>query len=84
MIDDNDDYLGPVSYMGNHVPISDSIQMRPVWRRRQLRHYMHGNLEYPNEAERHDAILVLADAENQLFAPALYLEAELIFMEASS
>ena len=68
----------------NEIPVSNSVVMRPVWKRRQRRHYMHANLEYPNEAEKHDAILVLADAENQLLAPALYLEAELIFMEASS
>lgn len=67
-----------------NVPVTDSMKMRPVWKRRQRRVY-HGinDLEPPSEEEMQDAIRVLADPDNQVFAPALYLEAERIFEEAS-
>lgn len=64
------------------LPISDSITMRPVWRRRQLRHYFNMKPKPPTEREIQDAIRVLADPENQLYAPALHLEAFMILDEA--
>jgi len=69
--------------MNEGIPVSDSIRMRPVWKRRQRRLYMWGPLGYPSDAEKHDAILVLQDPENQTYAPGLYLEAERIFQESS-
>lgn len=65
------------------LPVSDKIVMRPVWRRRQRRHYHLVRLARPTDAEMHDAVLVLADPDNQTFAPALYLEAFRIMDEAS-
>lgn len=66
------------------IPISEQITMRPVWRRRQRRHYLQSELAPPSEAEMIDAIRVLEDPENQLYAPALYLEAERIYEEATA
>lgn len=65
------------------LPVSDKIRMRPTWRRRQIRHYLHKIPGPPTDAEMHDAVLVLADPENQLLAPALYLEAFRILDESS-
>lgn len=65
------------------IPISEQITMRPVWRRRQRRHYLQSELAPPSESEMIDAIRVLEDPDNQLYAPALYLEAERIYEEAS-
>lgn len=70
-------------YVLEDVPISDRITMRPVWRRRQRRHYMLSALLAPTDEEIQDAILVLADPENETFAPALWIEAFNIFEEAS-
>lgn len=64
------------------IPVSDKIRMRPVWRRRQVRHYLHKLPPAPTDAEMHDAVLVLADPENQALAPALHLEAFRILDEA--
>lgn len=74
----------PVYYDGQrmNLPVSDSIRMRPVWRRRQLRVYMQNPLPPPSDDEKHDAIQVLADSDNQRLAPALYQEAERILHEA--
>jgi hypothetical protein len=63
------------------IPVSDSITMRPVWARRQRRHYMLGKLDPPSELEMQDAIRVLADPELQVSAPALHLEAFRILEE---
>ncbi len=68
---------------GMSIPISDSITMRPVWRRRQLRNYMNMKLSPPNELEIQDAIRVLEDPDNAKYAPALNDEAFRIFDEAS-
>lgn len=65
------------------IPISDSITMRPTWRRRQLRVYFEAELKPPTERDIRDAIRVLEDPDNQKYAPALYVEAERIFEEAS-
>lgn len=66
-----------------NLPVSKSIKMRPVWRRRQRRKYYLAELAAPTDAEMHDAVLVLADPANQTYAPALYLEAFRILDEAS-
>lgn len=66
------------------IPVSDKIRMRPVWRRRQVRHYLHKLPLAPTDAEMHDAVLVLADPENQTLAPALHLEAFRILDEAGA
>ena len=65
------------------IPISESITMRPTWKRRQRRVYHQGPLDPPTEAELWDAIRVLEQDDNQLMAPALHLEAFNIFEEAS-
>ncbi len=65
------------------LPESESIEMRPVWRRRQRRVHLQAPLGFPTEAEIQDAIKVLEDADNETFAPALHLEAFAIFDEAS-
>lgn len=66
------------------IPISSSITIRPVWRRRQQRHYRtNETLLPPTPEEMHDAIVVLSDPRNQDEAPALYLEAEMIHQEAT-
>lgn len=69
--------------MLSDVPITDKINMRPVWRRRQRRHYLLNLMDVPTEEEIQDAIRVLADPENEIFAPALWFEAFTIFEEAS-
>jgi hypothetical protein len=66
----------------SEIPPSNSITVRPVWRRRQRRAYLQSELAPPSEAEIQDAIRVLGDGESQVFAPALYLEAFRIFDEA--
>lgn len=65
------------------LPVSERITVRPVWDRRQRRHHLQAPLDAPSEAEIHDAIKVLEDPENEIFAPALHLEAFTIFDEAS-
>lgn len=64
------------------LPISTSIKMRPVWARRQRRVYLNNALGRPTEDEKRDAVLVLAEVENFVFAPALHLEAFRILDEA--
>lgn len=64
------------------APVSESITMRPVWHRRQVREYLQKIPLAPTDAEMHDAVLVLADPENQILAPALHLEAFRILDEA--
>jgi len=66
------------------IPVSQNIRMRPVWERRQRRTYLQSELGPPVEREIQDAIRVLGDAENQIFAPALYLEAFRILDEVGS
>lgn len=65
------------------IPTSTSIVMRPVWARRQRRHYSDDVLGPPSDAEMHDAIIVLSDTRNWKEAPALWLEAEMIHQEAT-
>lgn len=65
------------------LAVSDKITMRPVWDRRQRRHYLQAPLDTPTEAEIQDAIRVLEDPDNEIFAPALHLEAFTILDEAS-
>ena len=66
------------------VPASTSICMRPVWRRRQRRHYGLATLPPPDSAEIHDAIQVLALPEAMLAEmPAVWIEAQTIMCEAS-
>lgn len=67
----------------SEIPVTDKVVMRPVWARRQRRHYMHTPPGPPTDAEMHDAVLVLADASLQIEAPALWLEAEMIHAEAT-
>ena len=65
------------------LPITERMHMRPVWARRQRRvHHNINPLPPPTEAEQQDAIRVLEDPLNYVFAPALYAEAERIFHEA--
>ena len=66
------------------IPVSTSIRIRPVWARRQRRVYLQSDLAPPSEREIQDAIRVLGDEENQIFAPALYLEAFRILDEVGS
>lgn len=66
------------------LPISKSMTMRPVWKRRQRRAYLHEMPGPPTEEEKRDAIRVLEDERNQTYAPALYAEAEMILHEAQS
>lgn len=66
------------------LPVSDRITMRPVWRRRQRRHYMQSELSPPTEKEISDADLVLSDSENETSAPALWLEATMIKEESNA
>lgn len=85
--EEREDYRRRVGVLVAHnrhlaIPISNEIQMRPVWQRRQRRQYMLSTLEPPTEAEMHDAILVLADEDNATFAPALHTEAQRIVDEA--
>lgn len=66
------------------IPVSDSITMRPVWRRYQMRALESANaMKPPNAAEIRDAIRVLEDPDNEKYAPALNNEAFRIFEEAS-
>jgi hypothetical protein len=65
------------------IPISSSIRVRPVWRRRQQRFYHQNPLGPPTDEEMHDAILVLADPSSERDAPALWIEAQTILDEAS-
>lgn len=65
------------------LPITQKMRMRPVWKRRQQRIYGQNRLKPPTEAEKHDAILVLADRTTEKHAPALWLEAFRIFEETS-
>lgn len=68
------------------IPISDSITMRPVWRRhlmRSMAELSRSGLKPPTESEIRDAIRVLEDPENEKYAPALNAEAFRIFEEAS-
>lgn len=66
------------------IPISSSITPRPVWNRRQQRHYRpEEQLLPPSAEEMHDAIAVLSDPQMQFEAPDLYLEAEMIHQEAT-
>jgi hypothetical protein len=65
------------------IPTSTSIVMRPVWHRRQRRHYSEDVLGPPTDDEMHDAIMVLSDRQLQKEAPALWLEAETIHQEAT-
>ena len=66
------------------IPVSDSITMRPTWRRRQMRAYLPLlQLTHPTAREIQDAIRVLEDPDNERLAPALNLEAFRIFEEAS-
>ena len=66
------------------IPVSTSISMRPVWKRRQRRIYMQPKPEPPSELEIQDAIKVLEDEESEVFAPALHLEAFRILDEAGT
>lgn len=72
-----------VELVGAELSVSDKIVMRPVWERRQRRHYSQSPLDRPTEREIQDAIRVLEEGENQLLAPALYLEAFTIMDEAA-
>lgn len=64
--------------------VSTAICMRPVWRRRQRRHYGLATLPPPDSAEIHDAIQVLALPEAMLAEmPAVWIEALTILEEAS-
>lgn len=65
------------------LPVSKKITMRPVWARRQRRHYLQSPLERPTESEIQDAIRVIRDPDNMRLAPALFREAALIIKEAS-
>jgi hypothetical protein len=57
--------------------------MRPVWARRQRRAYLNlGVPGPPSEEEKQDAIRVLEDPRNQIYAPSLYREAERILGES--
>lgn len=65
------------------IPVSDSITMRPVWRRRQLRALANiSPMRAPTDAEVMDAIRVLEDVDNERFVPELHLEAFRILDEA--
>lgn len=66
------------------LPVSTKITMRPVWARRQRRHYMQDVPRPPELAEIEDAIKVMRDPDNLRLAPALYNEALLILKEATS
>jgi hypothetical protein len=63
------------------LPFSQSITPRPVWERRHRRLQGHG-LPPPTEAEKHDAIRVLADQTNETEAPSMWIEATMILDEA--
>lgn len=66
------------------LPVSTSMRPRPVWARMNRRISSSDRLGPPTEAEMQDAIRVLEDADNQFYAPLLYLEAERILFEESS
>lgn len=66
------------------LPVSTAICMRPVWRRRQRRHYGLATLPPPTDDERQDAIRVLALPEAMLSEmPAVWIEAQTIMCESS-
>ncbi len=69
--------------MTERLPITQKLMARPVWRRSLRRALLNTEeLGPPTDEERYDAIRVLEDTMNATL-PALWLEAQLIFKEAS-
>ena len=67
-----------------NLPVSTAIVMRPVWRRRQRRIYMHNPLPPPTDAEKSDAIRVLSLPDAMLAEmPAVWAEAMRILEEST-
>ena len=67
------------------LPVSTSIVMRPVWKRRQRRTYGANPLPPPTDDEKRDAIRVLSLPDAMLAEmPAVHIEAQTIMEEASA
>lgn len=65
------------------IPKTKRLEPRPVWRRHLQRTLQNVNpLPPPTDAEKHDAILVLSEPLNEMIH-GLWVEAHLIFEEAS-
>lgn len=66
------------------LPASTSIVMRPVWKRRQRRAYMHNPLPPPTDEEKRDAVRVLSLPDAMLAEmPAVHAEAQRILCEST-
>ena len=64
------------------LPRSDAVRPRPVWRRHlQRTKRSFEDMHAPTEAEKRDAIKVLADPNNEA-VPGLWLEAHRILDDA--
>jgi len=65
------------------LPRTERLRQRPVWQRHMRRTMQNlAQMGPPTDREKSDAIRVLSDPENEI-VPSLWMEAHLIFLEAS-